>query len=1219
MNIKCGQLPPTGGDIGYVQSLKVSRSTILEFQSRASEERMKNSIGFRNSSHKQKGIALVTVLIMLVIMVTLVSVTSLLALSNRRQSTDSVLTAQAQYAAEAGVEMALKRVYWDPYTFWKASPDSTVLNSATPDPTDTVEFDSCAYKKWLTGIGFSALTVDLTANNSASCPYVNFVTPATGAPFPGLKNNSTVNFLSSDSSAIALDQGDYAVSIERRDSDSGDINLLMKSSGTVKNSSGTVVAQRVLSRTLKITADPYDGDRFAMLTTAANCSFCHLQVDTRQRALSPSGTFDRARLGFTSTTSGLDFAEKTRADVAIYGGMYIRADLSKVSTHGFSTGEFARYSQQKDGKVKAGPSGTMVANGGVTDTALTASGDYAFDGNASSTFYTDKVWNAQKLFGGTTTATTSPQGGANRPNGVFYHNYPTKAQVDDPTGVFKGKWPDGVLPDEFPAAIPDGGDGHISDADWNAFVSTAPSGQLEATNLTASAATRPVFYGVRRPSSSKVNTLIPFVYNPVVANNITNFNNLFTAADLQANPNNYKAWWITQALASPNNRDFLPTTPNLGANQLPFNTAPTNNAYQNNFYVNYNPTNTSLTFAFCSGAAYNAAPSAAAAVAGAARTRLEQCARGKYTSDLPTFVSNAGAGTNGNSLSSVTVTGIGSNVWFPQTSNQAVNDLTSGTDSGRNGYFDGNLIIDAGTLAGGRLPFKMSGTLLVNGDLVIRGKVLGTGRIVARGNIYVIGDLTYACSDSGTSCTQAQYAAGTDLPKLALLAGGNIIVGDYDAPDSRVANLNRSFDLTNDQTGRNQVPSAGVLWDYYNVPGSSGRAPRAVGGAAGADQFATIAAVGPFGLNAANPNGTVNFSGQAGFLTRSLAQPNFRSTNKQLFKQSPFGYIIASTSDNGLGELYEASGTFVNSVTKPISPLYPTNGMFKLGTNQNSGLVTTAAYGLTSANGYNTSLGCATSVAMPARRYMFSPIASGLSTLPIAGLVPLANLNFSFWCTPAGLNTNSYIRSNGVSNTQNPNTQAAAWMQVTANDAALDGGQGLTTGWLGGVLTDQNGNMVRGDLSQTRLLKLMWLSTMENGRATAPLRTDGIFYSANAIANILKAGQDGRSPASTTQSRWVHIGSVIASELGFLTTASTNGDTSGSDFTVQRDTLLDFAAATGSAPPANTASLTTAQKSWGAGFAILYDDRLQGFLQVTSTNRVKIKRTGVYAQVGVTR
>ena len=328
-----------------------------------------------------------------------------------------------------------------------------------------------------------------------------------------------------------------------------------------------------------------------------------------------------------------------------------------------------------------------------------------------------------------------------------------------------------------------------------------------------------------------------------------------------------------------------------------------------------------------------------------------------------------------------------------------------------------------------------------------------------------------------------------------------------------------------------------------------------------------------------------------------LGLPNYRPTNKQLFKQSPFGYIIASTSDNGLGEFYEASGTFVNSVTKPISPLYPTNGMFKLGTNQNSGLVTTATYGLTSANGYNTSLGCANSVQMPARRYMFS---SGLSAVPGAVAdAPLANLNFSFWCTPVGLNTNSYIRSNGVSNALNPSTQAAAWMQVTANDAALDGGQGLTTGWLGGTLTAQNGTVVRGDLSQTRLLKLMWLSTMENGRATAPLRTDGIFYSANAIANILKAGQDARSPSSTTQSRWVHIGSVIASELGFLTTASSGGDTSGSDFTVRRDTLLNFLAAQGSAPPSNTTTgLSSAQKTWGAGFAILYDDRLQGFLQV---------------------
>jgi hypothetical protein len=243
---------------------------------------------------------------------------------------------------------------------------------------------------------------------------------------------------------------------------------------------------------------------------------------------------------------------------------------------------------------------------------------------------------------------------------------------------------------------------------------------------------------------------------------------------------------------------------------------------------------------------------------------------------------------------------------------------------------------------------------------------------------------------------------------------------------------------------------------------------------------------------------------------------------------------------------------------------------------------------------------------------VFSATASGLSANPNANL-PTAPFNFSYWCAPASLAGTSFIRQSGVTtNALAPNARTDAWMRVNANDAAVDNNQGLTTGWLGGVLRDQAGNPVRGDLSQTRLLKLMWLSTMEGGRAQGPLRTDGIFYSANAIANILRSGQDARpGTQSSTQSRWVHIGSVIASELGFLTTASSGGDTSGMDFSVKRNTLLDFTPATGTPASANG--------SWGAGFAILFDDRLQGFLQVTNTNRVKIRRTGIYAQVGVTR
>jgi hypothetical protein len=1203
---------------------------------------MKKSLGFKNSSHMRQGIALVTVLIMLVMMVTLVSVTSLLALNNRRTTADTITSSQAQYAAEAGVEMALKRVYWDPYDNWSKSADALVTNQTTKA---TVEFDNCAYKKWLTGIGKDATTAKLKDNNASDCPYVNFSTPATDFPFADLTNSQSVNFSSSnsgltnaDTKANALDAGFYNVTIDRKDSSdltSGDINLSIRSIGTVKDSAGTVIGQRVVSRSLKIAGDPYEGDRFAMLTTAANCSFCHLQIDTRERALSTTGTFDRARIGFTSTTNTLDFAEKPKADVVIYGGIYTRGNLSNITVHNdpdptkaYPAGGWARYGQQKDGKVKAGKNSDMVA--ASTDTSLNNSGDYAFDGNTASTFYKNNVWDASKLYN----STTSLQGGANRANGVFYHNYPTKKQVDSPTGIYKGAWPDGALPDEFPSAIPDGGDGHVSDDDWAAFVTSAPIGNV-VNDASANAA---IFYGVKRPSStSKTGSNIPWTYNPIVANAITDTGTIYNTANLQTAAN-FKKWWITQALASPNNRDFLPTTPAGGT--LPFNPTASSNAYQNNFYVNYNPTLKQLTLAYCSGLPYSTTPSNTAVTTPTDRINLEKCARGQYD-NLSKFVSAASpSAANGNSLRSVTLSGIDDTIWFPQASNDAQTALTTGSTPDRKGYFDGNLIIDAGKLVGGKLPMKLNGTILVNGDLVIRGKVRGNGRIVARGNIYVVGDLVYACDDNGALCTENQYAIGTDLPKLALLAGGNIIVGDYDAPDSRVNKTNRAFDLTNDQTGRNQVPDGSitaakqVTWDYWNVPGSTGRSARAnsTDANAVADQYSTLDATNR--LSATNPNTKTSFDGHAGFLTRSLEEPNNRTTNKQVFKVSPFGYIIGPASSS---ELYEnGANRFVNdlavtasvvdasgvtttvTINKNVSPLYPTNGPLKLGDSS-------ASKGLVTAAGYTNALGCGTSTQMPVRRYTFSGTASGLVNPPGSGTgkeVPTAPFNFSFWCPPSSLTGTSYIRKNGTTNGTSPNVQTDAWMPVNSRDAALDKNMGLTTGWLGGVLTDEAGNPVRGDLSQTRLLKLMWLSTMEAGRAQGPLRTDGIFYSANSIANILKSGKDDRTAAvrtgttdsasqSSTQSRWIHIGSVIASELGFLTTASSGGDTSGKDFTVNRNTVMDF-------KPASNSPIST-EGSWGSGFSILYDNRLQGFLQVTSTNRVKIKRTGIYTQVGVTR
>jgi|GEM_PF-2478201 len=108
------------------------------------------------------------------------------------------------------------------------------------------------------------------------------------------------------------------------------------------------------------------------------------------------------------------------------------------------------------------------------------------------------------------------------------------------------------------------------------------------------------------------------------------------------------------------------------------------------------------------------------------------------------------------------------------------NTLASPLTSGPNGI-QGNLIVKGN--------FNISGIVYVNGDLVISGQVYGKGRIITRGNIYVTGDIEYLCSPTGTLCAANDFKAldakavkdktDTFPSLLGLLAGGNLMVGDY--------------------------------------------------------------------------------------------------------------------------------------------------------------------------------------------------------------------------------------------------------------------------------------------------------------------------------------------------------------------------------------------------------------------------------------------------------
>ncbi|GGJ53969.1 hypothetical protein GCM10008938_45020 [Deinococcus roseus] len=81
-----------------------------------------------------------------------------------------------------------------------------------------------------------------------------------------------------------------------------------------------------------------------------------------------------------------------------------------------------------------------------------------------------------------------------------------------------------------------------------------------------------------------------------------------------------------------------------------------------------------------------------------------------------------------------------------------------------------NVVLD-----GTSSTLKLEGTTYINGDVVIRGKIAGTGKIIASGNVYVMGDVTYDCAPAAT----CDYTKPETLPQVGLIAGGNMMIGDF--------------------------------------------------------------------------------------------------------------------------------------------------------------------------------------------------------------------------------------------------------------------------------------------------------------------------------------------------------------------------------------------------------------------------------------------------------
>jgi hypothetical protein len=1270
---------------------------------------MKNSPPkLRRPTHpRETGIALVTVLVMIVLMATLVSITSILAIGNKKSGTDTVLGTKAQYAAEAGLENAMYQIYYKTKANYELSTDNN----------DNTKFDACMFRKWLTGrwrIGGATTPTDeeLKLNGNKDCPYPSATatvpTTALGATFPTLFDGVTISNSSLLNQTIEGDSTNgvrYEVSVTRKeDTVSGETILNMTSTGIIKQG-GKDVSFRKLGQVAKISSRAYDGDRFAMLTNATNCSFCHLHIDTMQRAYanpSEGQMYNRARVAVLE--SGLSLTDGWHSlDTFVAGTLYARGPIT-TGDHVYA----AAWAKDaggavKPGLIKAGPVSDGVDGSGNIVNGIR--GNYLSNTDTSDTAKAANIVDAK-------TAT-----GAKTPFAKIYSNYPKEKDLT--AAMYGGEWPDGPVPDNFPTVITESTtstDGLISDSEWTSYLTNAPKGKIIAGTNTR-------IFGVRRPSSSSINATVsstPISYDPTSsdvnsalyattlqgasASNILAFPAQLTqfitdvrnnnTAGITTFTTNWKGWLLQQALASPNNRDLQPGVAVITTSSgVPINWPTVNGVAANNFHVRYNPTTQAMTLTYRDFRPAVAATPSTTVVNPPVTTTNTTCGNGfskscnapnsptgtpartfsnvqawlvasksgiTYTSAIknfspgssiscaatnftfspalpasPTFVScqykytytttTTTAGTAAvpeTAITPVISIPITEADLFPQSNNMAQTDLVA------NGIWDGNVIIDAGRIGdvGQDRAVTINGTIHINGDVVIRGQVKGQGRIVARGNIYVVGDLVYGCGDHACRITEsdttlASYRNWRNLPLLGLLAGGNVIVGDYDFPDYRATNNGTTvgggvYDLVNDQVGRNigdatvntGIPGGSTGFANYSIPGATG---TNTSGGSGMGFVPMMGALANWKNRASNAYVTT---------TTGSDKP------KRYFQHMPFGFMVGRS---GFGS-YENGGGFVDTVgNSTVISMYPSNGSISIGNPSATqrgfiGVPGTAAQ-------LGASLSCTTSTAsVQAARF-------GASTTPFT--VPF---NYGFYCPPSSMsNASRYLRNSVAPTSGDPSTNTTVWTQQSPQNAGLDSGAGMTTGWLAGLVGRPNGGSFTqiGDLSQSRLIKLMWLTTMEvnrdvdpitAGNNAGPLRTDGIFYSPHGIFSLARSYQntwvqtDTASVAlasrANTGGRWIHNGSVVAAELGFLITADYKrvaSDTSaaapftdenlGGDHVHQKyanrnPTTVNFLA-------------NTTEKNLGPAMGIYYDERLAGFLKLTSGVPVQIQRTGGYQQV----
>jgi Tfp pilus assembly protein PilX len=245
---------------------------------------MLTMIEAKNRTHRgmySRGIALVTALTFVSIMGILVAIILTSSISNRRSAADSLRTSQSQFAAEAGLDAALFRV-------WHA-----LVDDGKP-----TFFD---YDKSLKDMG---LVVGGTIKSNTNDPELD----------------------TSSGYTYQITRGKNNVSGARIEA----INFSVRATGTLKDGTVRILEQ---SFVVKRSFFPFD---FAILTNNVNCLFCHIDVKSMDALANPIPSADkpwrRSRVGALETIETRDGFDWYSEAGKIAGSVYTRGTIKAGNT-----------------------------------------------------------------------------------------------------------------------------------------------------------------------------------------------------------------------------------------------------------------------------------------------------------------------------------------------------------------------------------------------------------------------------------------------------------------------------------------------------------------------------------------------------------------------------------------------------------------------------------------------------------------------------------------------------------------------------------------------------------------------------------------------------------------------------------------------------------------------------------------------------------------------